>query len=189
MKQILPLLILFTAGAAWAAAPGGHGDDHAIPFKLVGYQTFNVVLMFAGLIYFLKTPVKTFFAQKRENYLAEAKKAEAARKAAEQERADIQARLNKLETTADESVARARAEAADLRKSLIAEAEALSKRIRDEAQSAAKQEADRARHQLRDELIKESLQIARQQLSQKVTPDDHKRLQANFIHNIQAVQK
>ena len=101
----------------------------------------------------------------------------------------IQTRLSKLESTADESISRARAEAADMKRQMVADAEALSKRLREEAASAAKLEVERAKNELRETLIHESLEAARTQLSSKVTAEDHKRLQSDFIQNIQAGQK
>jgi F-type H+-transporting ATPase subunit b len=166
-----------------------HGEAHAIPTKLIAYQTLNVVLMIVALVYFLKEPVRKFFLDKRSLFLSAAQKAEAARKAAEDEHAQIKVRLTKLESTADESVVRARAEAADMKKQLIAEAEVLSKRIRQEAEEAARNEVEKAKNQLRESLIRESLEMAKSQLASKVTPEDHKRLQTEFISNIQAVQK
>ncbi len=193
MKYLISTFFVLAAQAALAASEGGHGeahgDAHAIPTKLIIYQTINVVAMLVGLVIVLKKPLQTYFQEKREGFLSAAKKAEAARKAAEQERMDIQTRLSKLESTADESISRARAEAADMKKQLIADAEATAKRIRDEAASAAKLEVERAKSELREMLIKESLEASRQQLSSKISADDHKRLQTDFIQNIQAVQK
>lgn len=190
MKYLLTSLIMTVSLAALAAEEhGAHGEALAIPVKLVTYQTINVVIMVIGLYYFLREPVRKYFADKRATYLSAAQKAESARKAAENERMQIEVRLSKLESTADESVARARAEAADMKKQLVAEAEALSKRIRDEAQESARIEIEKAKTHLREALIKESLEIAKAQVSSKLTADDHKRLQSDFISHIQAVQK
>ena len=192
MKYFLSVIFTLSSLAAWAQEHGGHGEEgghDGIPTKIIIYQTINVVLLIIGMIYFLREPLKKYFQERRSLFLSEAKKAEAARKAAEQERMDIQVRLSKLESTADESIERARAEAADMKKQLIAEAEALSKRIREEAQEAARLEAEKAKNQIREALIKESLETARTQLTARVTPEDHQRLQSHFINNIQAVQK
>lgn len=190
MKYIFPALItLISLGALAATTGDGHGDAHAVPTKVITYQTLNVIILVGGLIYFLRQPLRDYFREKRANFLSAASKAEAARKAAEAQRAQIQNRLDKLVTTADESIARARAEAADMKKQLVAEAESLSKRIREEAQESARLEVEKAKRQLRESLIKESLEIARTQLSTKVTAEDHKRLQTDFLSHIQAVQK
>ncbi len=193
MKYWITTGILFLSTIAQAAEEAHHaagGEHHeAIPFKLIIYQTINVVAMLIGLVIVLKKPLQTYFKEKKATFLSAAQKAEAARKTAEEERMKIQTRLEKLESTADESVSRARAEAADMKKQMLADAEEMSKRIRDEAAAAAKLEVDRAKVQLRESLIKEALEVSRQNLSSKVTAEDHKRLQTDFIQNIQAVQK
>jgi F-type H+-transporting ATPase subunit b len=193
MKYWISTGILFLSYVAQAVEEAHHaagGEHHeAIPVKLITYQAINVGAMLIGLAIVLKKPLQNYFKEKKATFLSAAQKAEAARKTAETERMQIQTRLEKLESTADESVSRARAEAADMKKQLISEAEAMSKRIRDEAAAAAKMEVDRAKVQLREALIKEALEVSRQNLSSKVTADDHKRLQTDFIQNIQAVQK
>jgi F-type H+-transporting ATPase subunit b len=184
------LFLSYVAQAAQDAHQAAGGEHHeAIPMKLIAYQSINVGAMLIGLAIVLKKPLQSYFREKKASFLSAAQKAESARKSAEEERIKIQTRLEKLESTADESVSRARAEAADMKKQLIAEAEAASKRIRDEAATAAKLEVDRAKIQLREALIKEALELSRQNLASKVTADDHKRLQSDFIQNIQAVQK
>jgi F-type H+-transporting ATPase subunit b len=191
MKYFIPALTFLYSLAALAQEHGAaHGaESHEIQTKLITYQTINVIILVGGLIYFLRQPLRDYFKEKRASFLSAAKKAEAARKAAEDQRHQIQVRLNKLESTADESIARARAEAADMKKQLVAEAEAISKRIREEAQEAARLEVEKAKRNLRETLIKESLEVARNQLGTKVTAEDHKRLQSDFLSHIQAVQK
>jgi len=168
----------------WAAEEGG-----TFSAKLFTYQCINVGLMVIALIYFLRAGVVQFFKDRRKAYLAAAEKSQQAKNAAELERSSIQAKLNKLENSADESVARARAEAADLRKTLLAEAESLSRRVHDDAAKAADMEVGRAQRQLREQVIKESITAARNQLSSKVSPEDHQRLQGEFINHMQGMQK
>ncbi len=189
MKYIFAILMIALPTLALAAGGEGHGDPHAIPVKMIVYQTINIVILLGGAIYFLREPVRKFFKERQGAFVADARKAEDARNAAEQQRADIQLRLQKLESTADESISRAKVEAADMKKQLIAEADAISKRIREEAEEAARIEVEKAKGQLRDTLIQESLKMARSQITTKVTPEDHQRLQSDFINHIQAVQK
>ena len=100
----------------------------------------------------------------------------------------IKVRLTKLASTAEESVTRARAEAADMKAQLISDAQALSSRIREEAMLSAKFEVEKAKNQLRAQMIKESIDLSRQQMSSKVSTEDHQRLQGEFITNIRGVQ-
>ncbi|GIL17174.1 MAG: hypothetical protein BroJett040_09250 [Oligoflexia bacterium] len=182
------LLLAALAQASDAAHGGGHGlDAHAI--KTIIYQIINVSIMIGGLFYIMKKPVKDFFKGRREAYLHAAGRAQAARAKAEEEHLDIKVKLTKLESTADESISRAKAEAADLRSSIMAEAEELSKRIRKEAEAAAQLEIEKAKTHLREDMIREAAKLAAHNMQSSVTSEDHKRLQSEFINNIQAVQQ
>ncbi len=181
---LIPAL-LFSAKAL--ASEHGEGLD-AHSTRTIIYQCINVVLLLGGLFYFLRKPAKEFFQNKRMAFVAAATKAEELKRSAEQARSDMQVKLTRLESTADESLARAKAEAADMKKALIAEAQALSKRIREEAEAASKLEAEKAKHQLREQMIREATAMASKQMAEKITGDDQKRLQSEFIDNIQAVR-
>jgi F-type H+-transporting ATPase subunit b len=168
-----------------------HGESHGLDahqVKTIIYQSINVSILFIGLIYFLRKPTREFFQTKRSAFVASAEKAQKMREEAEQQRLEIQVRLAKLQSTADESIARARAEAADYKNALIAEAKEVSKRIKKEAEETAALEVERAKNRLREQMIKEATLLATQQLETKLTNDDQRRLQGEFIENIQAVR-
>lgn len=172
----------------FALAAGGEHYD-GVPWGKVGAHAFNVVLLFGAIIYFAKTPVREYFANKRTSFLAEAEKSQASRLAAEKARQDIQNKLNHLEATAAESIARARAEAQDLKRQLVTEAESNSTRLKNEAKSAAQAEIQRAKDSIRAALISDSIKEARNKVQTGVTAEDQARMESKFLSNIQAVQK
>lgn len=176
---LLPQIVL--------ASTGGHHDG--VPWGKLGAHTFNVGLLFGVIFYFAKTPVKNYFSNKKTSFLVDAEKSQAARMAAEKARQDIQNKLNHLEATAAESIARARAEAQDLKRQLIAEAESTSVRLKNEAKSAARAEIQKAKDSIRAALISESIKEARQKFQSGVSADDQTQLELKFLSNIQAVQK
>lgn len=186
-KTILRVLIALIIVPLSARASGGEHHE-GIPWDTITYQTINVSIVLAALFYFSKKSVKDFFSNKRSAFVEAAKKATSVRERAEQEHLEVKVRLTKLESTASESVARARAEAADLRIALLSEAEALSEKMKRDAENAAKLEVERAKVALRKQLIEESLLLARKQLATTVSIEDQKRLQDDFINNIQVVQ-
>jgi F-type H+-transporting ATPase subunit b len=186
MKSLTIILMTLMPAMLWAAEEGEHA---AFNSKLFTYQCLNVGIMVIALIYFLRAGVAQYFKDKRKNYLAAAERSLQAKQAAERERAQIQEKLGKLEASVDESIARARAEAADLRQNLLAEAEGLSRRLREEANKSAHMEIERAKTHLREQIIKDSINTARAQLSTKVSPEEHQRLQGEFVHHMQGVQK
>jgi F-type H+-transporting ATPase subunit b len=184
MKSLTILLIILMPALVLAA-----GEEH-VPFsaKLFTYQCINVGVMVIGLIYFLREGTAKFFKDKRAGYLAAAAKSQQAKQDAEKTRSEIQARLSQLENTADESIARARAEAMDMKKNLVAEAEALSRRLHNEAEKSVVMEVERAKGHLREHVIQESVAAARAQLASKVSQEDHQRLQGEFINHMQETQ-
>lgn len=190
MKKLVLALTILLPLMAFAAEHGeSHEavlDEHAI--KTIIYQCINIAILVGGLIYFLKDTVRAFFKEKREVYLAAAEKAQAARRQAEEEHMHIKVQLTKLESTAEETISRARAEAADMRNQMVAEAQAMSKRIREDAEMASRLEVEKARASLRAEMIKEAGRQAEQAIKKEVSSDDHRRLQTDFIQNIEAVR-
>lgn len=184
------IAVLFAAQAL-ANEEGQHGGEHAAhhgpDMMVVFQQAFNVAIVLGILIYFLRQPIKDFFANQRTQYLDIAEKTLAAKKAAEHDFDKIKAELVRIETNASENLSRAEAEAADLRNQMIKEAEEIAKRIQIDAQNSARLEADKAVARLRDELLIEGLALAKKQLSSDVSANDHQRLNDEFIRNVEAV--
>lgn len=192
LSQAFLLISIVAAGAVAMAADAHGGGDHGMTDQVkttLFWQAVNVTVMFAGLIYLLRKPVRDFFSNKKSSFVAAAEKANEIRKQAEQEQSDIRVRLTKLESTADESISRARAEAADMKKQMILEAETMTKKIKEEAEAAARLEIEKAKNKLRNQMIADAIEQAKNNIETKVSSEDHKRLQGDFINNIQAVQQ
>lgn len=192
MSRTLSLLFMLLFPILVFAAGGGeHGgeahltdhDKHKIMF-----QAINVGIILAGILYFGTKPIKKVFLQRRADYLKAAEKSLELKKRAEEEKKNIQAQLTKLESTADESISRARAEAADLKANLINEAKQLSERLRKEAESTAIVEVAKAKALLRTQTIEEAATLAEKQVASAVSNEDHLRLNKEFIKNIETVQ-
>jgi F-type H+-transporting ATPase subunit b len=169
-------------GDVFAASGSGHNEG--IPFKTIMYQAINFGILVGLLFYLLKTPVKTFFSEKKESFIKAAERAEQIQKVAEQEHMEIKVKLTKLQSTTDESIAKARAEASDLKKQLIFDAQANAKRVESETKAAIELELAKAKQHLREQMIQEAVALSRTSISSKVSTEDHQRLEGNFIKNI-----
>jgi F-type H+-transporting ATPase subunit b len=182
--SIFTLGILFASMAlASSEAHGGHGlDDHQK--KVIMYQVINVSLMFFGLFFFGKAPIKKMLAEKRVAYEQASVKAEKVKKQAEEELQEMKVRLTRLDSTAEESIMRARADAADLKKQIIEESVAISSRIKQEADAAAKMEIQKAKRQIRDEMIGMAADMAKNKMSTGLTANDQKALKDSFIQQV-----
>lgn len=183
MKLLLNALVLLSPAFALAAG-GGHGDGHdGIP-TVVMYQAINVVILVAGLIYFTKDSIVTFFKDRKAQYLEAAQKSAFAREQAEREFVDIKNKLAQLDATRAESLSKAQSHANDLKKQILDEAQAVSKRIKEDAQLTAKLEVERAQRDLRTQLLKDSVDAARTVLTKDLGSADQQKLQKDFINHV-----
>lgn len=185
MKLELAYLLLNSCFAA--GAEHGHGFDAETKMRVI-YQFINVSIIVGAGIYYLKPKVVQFFKDRQANFVEAANKAMDLRKQAEDDHMQIKVRLNKLESTSDESIQRANAEAADFRNQLLKEAEELSKKIKLEAEQAAKLEIEKAKISIRQQMIEEAVALSSKQIESQITQEDHKKLEGEFINNMRAVQ-
>lgn len=189
MKALINVLILLAPVIVFASGAEHGGDHHAIEIpKSVIYQAINVAILIAGLIYFTKDGIVSFFAGRKVSYLEAAQKSAFAREQAEKEFVDIKSKLSNLENTRQEQLNKAKAHAADLKKQIEEEASLVSKRIRDEAELTANLEVQRAQRDLRHQLLNDSVEAARIVLTKDIGASDQQKLQKEFINHIEVVR-
>lgn len=180
MKLLAIVLISLIPGLALAAG-GHHGEG--VP-KVVIYQVINVAILFAGIVYFTKDSIVTFFKERKSQYLEAAQKSAFAREQAEREFVDIKNKLTQLDATRAESLKKAQAHADDLKKQILDEAQAVSNRIKEDAKLTVKLEVERAQRELREQLLKDSVEAARTVLTKDLGGADQQKLQKDFIQNV-----
>ncbi len=180
----IPGLLLTHLGNA--AGAGGH--EGGVPMVL-WLQVINFVLYMGLVVYLAKKPLQEMFQGRYDGFFSALKKAEAAKSEAEAKRKEIQDRLNKLETTRDESIQKAREEAAALRNQIVEEAKSLSSKLKADAEKTALIEIERAKTELREDLLAQSVVMAKRILTDKMQEQDQKRLQTEFVDKIGAVSQ
>lgn len=183
------VFVFFTLLVMQVFAETGHDTTqaHGIP-PTVKYQVVNVSILFVGLFLLLRKTVVTMFKSRQETFVAEAEKAQAIKKTAEAEFLDVQLKLNKLEGTKEDSIARAKIEAREYKEKLVQDASLLSKRIQSETDAMIKIELEKAKNELRNEMIKTSFSIAKEDLQKEVNDTEQLRLQREFVNDLKAVQ-
>ena len=159
-----------------------------IPVKTIVYQTINLSILFGGLIYFLRQTVKDFFAGRSSQFVAAANKSEEARAQAEQTFVDIKHKLDVLAANQDETIARANADATELRNKLLAEARELAAKMKSEAGATADAEIQRAKRELQEKFVAETVGAARALFQKDLGIQDHQKLQSEFNTKIEAVR-
>jgi F-type H+-transporting ATPase subunit b len=185
MNPIINTLLVMLVGSSVFAAGAHHGDG--VP-TVVYWQAANLAILFTGLYLLTRKKVKSFFTSKREDFLTAANKSKKVREDAEAKVNEINGRLQKLEASAAESVERARAESADLKRQLIAEANTLANRIKSEATEAAKSEALRAQRELHKTVALEAVSLAKEVLKKDTSQSDQAKLQDQFAKQFDGVK-
>lgn len=183
------LIFMLVASSALAAGQGGAHTAGMSPedLRTVLWQAFNFSLVVLIIYFAVRKSLPELFHKRQEGFVASAKKAEEAKAEAEKMFLDIKNKLEHLNTTYEESVSRARAEATDLRKQLIQEAEEQARHVKQEAEVTVKSEMQKAQRELRETFVREAVGIARGVLSKDIASSDHQKLQTEFSKNIEAV--
>jgi F-type H+-transporting ATPase subunit b len=184
------IFLVFLSASVAAASSGGEGGSiHStgVP-SVVFYQLINVLILFGGIYWKLRHQVVSFFNEKRKKYLEEQEKAQKALIAAEHEHHEVKTRLDKLKNNRLDTISKAKADANDLHRQILADAGAMAKKLENEAELAAKIELQRAKNELRETLLKEAFELSHRDIAVKTTTDDQKRLQREFISKVEVAQ-
>lgn len=181
----IAFLFLVTVMSSFALAEGG-SHQAGIPHS-VYWQTLNLVILFGGLIYFIKDTLKKLFSDRQKTFVETAQKSKKAEEEAEKQLLDIKHKLDMLNSTKEESLARAKAEAVDHKKNLMQEAQTVAERIKKETKESVRLEGQRAFNQLKKQTIEESIAMSRKVLVTDIGAQDHQKLQNDFSKNLSGV--
>ncbi len=176
------------AAISFGAQAEEHGGTHSneIPGYVL-WQVINLTILAVALYKYGKDPIKDYFMNRQAEYLKQAEKSRAIFLEAEKEYADVKVRLETLSSTADTSIEKAKQDADEQKKQMIADARAAAVRLKEEAQLAAKLEAHRDTVRAKNEIVLQALSGARHVLTTDIGGQDHQRLQSDFNKNIETV--
>lgn len=187
MKIVFAILLTLLPVLAFGAG-GGHGGGHdGIPADFY-WSVLNFSLYAILLFVLLKGKVVAAFKDRATTFQAAAGKAKAAKDEAEAQRRAIADRIRTLETTAEESMRRAKQEAEGIKQKTLAEAEATAQAMEKEAQRTIAIEVEKARAQLKGEMLEQSIQVSKKLLTDKMAANDQQRLQTEFLQKIEVGQ-
>ena len=178
-RHALFLVILLSSSVAFGGGAGG-GDPHAIPWKTIGWQAFNVLVVFGLLGYFLKDKVSKAFTARGELFQKAIADAKRVREEAEAYNKEVKEKIRRLEESESQAISRAQREADELRARNLAEAKAIAERIETDSRKMIEVEVARARDLLRDEVVTLSVQSAREAVKSAASEADHKALVKGF---------
>ena len=152
------------------------------------WQTLNLVLFVAVLLYFIAKPLAAAFRQRQLDIEARRKEAEKQRDAVERLAADIRARTAQIERGIEEIRAQGRADGEEARRSLAERADAEAERIRQESAEEIERRLAAARAELGRAAADLTASAASEILAREITPEDRERLLAESVSQLEKVR-
>jgi F-type H+-transporting ATPase subunit b len=150
------------------------------------WHLLNLLLLLVVLVYFARSPLRTFFGERRQTITEGIDEARQELAAAEERLAGCRARADALDAELDAIRRTVRQQAESERDRLLAEARQTAERIRRDATAAAEQEVRRAREALREEVVDLSVKIAGGLLHARVDEGDRTRLVDDFVRRVES---
>jgi len=172
------LSVMVLPAQAFAASGAAEGQS-------LVWHAVNLTLLLGVLLYFLRAPVRGFFATRRRDIEQSLERAQAVLREAEQRLAEWKGRLARLDAEIQEIRRLAQARAEIESRQILADAEAAAARVRRDGAAAVAQEERRAREALRREAADLAIELAGEILRQQVTDNDRARLAEEFIAHIE----
>lgn len=185
--KLVVLIMTMALGLSAFAAGGGDGHAEGVP-KVVIWQAINVAIIFGFVYWKFGGKIVDLFKSRNAVFVNESQKSKMIQLEAEKKLNEIKQKISLLESTSQESVERARAEAADMRNQMIQDSKQLAERIKREAETVAQVEIQSAKRALHEEVVKESVKQAKEILKKDVGQSDQQRLQDNFTTQIDSVR-
>jgi F-type H+-transporting ATPase subunit b len=182
------LLLAGLAAAGFAAEGGGegaHASHAALQMKDFGWRVLNFALLAAIIIWAMKkAKVGSLLADRQAGIEKALKEAVQAREAAEKKSAEYSEKLAKATKEIDEIYASIKKEGELEKERIIAEAKVSAEKIREQAEQTAAREVLKARAELRGEAARLAVQLAEQNLREKVGNDDQNRLVGEYLTKV-----
>jgi F-type H+-transporting ATPase subunit b len=182
---LLALLLFGLAVEPVFASESAAGHGSAAPdWAYLFYHSVGLTLLIGVLVYYAREPLKNFLLDRSDGIRRQIEGAEEALAAARAEAAELHARLARASEEHDAFVQAAADQAGAERVLALERARDAAERIRQESKRAADQEIARARRELQEEAAQLATSIAAEILRQGLTPDDDRRLVAEFVEQI-----
>jgi len=175
----------FTLGLTLLHASAGGGDpEEGRNWIGFGWRAFNFFVL-AGLLYWLMaSKVKDFFGSRQNDVKTTLLALAVAKEEAEKKFAEYNARLDKateeIQAMADLILRQGLAE----KERIIADAEKAAVKMKDDARKRMDHDMKVARHDLRDEAVRLSVQMAQEILKKHITATDHAAMVGDYIEKV-----
>lgn len=165
------------------ASEGGHSESPWTPYMLL-WRVINTIALIALLVYFLKKPLVTFFAERREQIQRDLEEAREQRERAEALLREYEQKLAGMEQELERMRADlARAAEAESEK-FLANAERMSAAMVESARITAEQEVRKAKVALKNEAVDLAMELAEALIREKISEQDRARIVEEYLAKV-----
>lgn len=170
--SILVLVVLMSAGLAWAAAEAG---DMA-KWKDFMWRVINFIL-FVGILYWAAGKrIGQILSSRREKIRDELVDLDQRRTEADRRLREVESQIKNLDAQREKVLADFQNQGEVLRQSIITQAQEKAAQIKAQAETAAAQEYKLATDRLRDELAEMVIEAAEKMIQSQLTKEGHEKL-------------
>lgn len=166
------------------ASTGGSHPEEGRNWIGFGWRAFNFFVL-AGLLYWLMAgKVKEFFGGRQNDVKSTLQGLAVAKEEAEKKFAEYNARLDKATEEIQAMAELIRRQGLAEKERIIADAERAAEKMKDDARKRMDHEMKMARHDLRDEAVRLSVEMAQEILKQHITATDHAAMVGDYIDKV-----
>ncbi len=170
-------------GAEGGAEGGGHGGGWQATDT---YRVMNFAVLAIGLFLILRKPVAQTFSNRIKSIRHELDELEQKKKAAEEELAQYNRQLAKLEEEAEKIVQEYIRQGNEARARILEAAKASAAKLEEQAQRSIESEFKKAKEQLVQEIMEKALARAEDRIKTSITPDDQNKLVDEYLQKVVA---
>jgi F0F1-type ATP synthase membrane subunit b/b' len=155
-------------------------SDGSIPVGTVVSQIMNLAVLFALIYFSQRTTIAQYFKQRREDYIASLEAATLSKTQAEETLNEVSERLNRIQQTFEQQIKEAESNAEQSYQTQVKKALEESERIKNQAKTGLEFETLKQIENLRIETFRRSAEMAENDLSQNLTPEQKRAWNSHF---------
>ena len=180
-------VVLLTAGPAFCAGGGGHGEEGAKGWVSTDtYRVMNFTVLAVALIILLRKPVAKALSARIEGIREQLEELEAKKGEAEKQLAEYNEKLAQLDKEAETIVANYIKQGEEAKARIIEEAKATADKLEEQAKRAIEHEFKQAKEKLKAEVSEQALAKAEALIKNKITSEDQEKLVDEYLEKVVA---
>lgn len=149
------------------------------------WRILNFIIFAGILFYFLRKPLSKFWSDRSQAIATEIEEARNLRAQAAQKVVALEKRMGRLDTEVKDLLRAIREEGELEKKKIIEKTKAYAEKLKLDAEQMMTQEVQKTKEQLRKEVAQMSIEMAERLLRDSVQDSDQKRLQDQFVLNLE----